>query len=175
MSLIKLIIEVPETAQTVADNIRAISGGASESVQRVGGYIQGISAKSGNVKLSTGAVKAACAFTFTGAPTAAETLTINGVTFTIRASGATGNEFNIGGTVTATAANMAAAVNASVTAGISGVVTAASALGVCTVSAVTPGKAGNYLLAPTESMTNTAVAGWAGGAEDATITMSVGV
>jgi hypothetical protein len=44
-----------------------------------------------------------------------------------------------------------------------------------TVSAVVPGVAGNYLLAPTESMTNTAVTGWTGGAEDSVVTLAVGL
>lgn len=74
---------------------------------------------------------------------ATNTFVINGVTFTGIASGATGNQFNIGVSDTATAANAAAAINASVTALIPGYVTATSALGVVTVSNVFRGISGN--------------------------------
>lgn len=76
-------------------------------------------------------------------PVATNTFTLNGVTFTARASGATGNEFNIGGSLTATAANIAAAINASVSDAVSGVVTASSSAGVVTITANAPGKLGN--------------------------------
>lgn len=111
-----------------------------------------------NVKL--GAVAASLAGTFTGAPTAAETITINGVAFTARASGAVANEYNIGGTVTLTAAALAAAINASVTAGVVDVVFASSLAGVVTVTSKQAGKAGNAIVVA-EGTTNFA---WAGAA-----------
>jgi hypothetical protein len=175
MSLLKIVVETPESAQTVKDNIRISTGAVAEGIQRLGNFLQGLIVKNGSIKVNTGGVKASCAFTFTGAPVAAETCTVNGVTFTARASGAVANEFNIGGTVTITAANLAAAINTSVSAGIVGIVTATSSLGVCTVSAVIPGVAGNYLIAPTEALTNATVAGWTGGTEDATVTLAVGL
>lgn len=57
---------------------------------------------------------------------ATNVITINGVTFTCVASGATGNQFNVGGSDTLSATAAAAAINASTTAGIAGVVTAKS-------------------------------------------------
>lgn len=74
---------------------------------------------------------------------ATNTILINGVTFTCVASGATGNQFNVGGTDTLTAVAAAAAINASVTALVSGYVTATSALGVVTITAVASGLPGN--------------------------------
>lgn len=91
------------------------------------------------------AVAAKTTGTFTGAPTAAQTITVNGVAFTARASGAGANEFNIGGSVTATAANLAAAINASTTAGIVGTVGASSSAGVVTFYALVPGSAGKNI------------------------------
>lgn len=52
------------------------------------------------------------------------TVTVNGVVFTVKASGATGNEFNIGATYYATLTNLANAINASVSAGVAGLITA---------------------------------------------------
>lgn len=94
---------------------------------------------------SGGSVQASGTFTFSAVASADDTVIINGVTFTAKASGATGNQFNIGADATASAANLAAAINASVTALVSGYVTASSALGVCTVTAVPYGIAGNTI------------------------------
>lgn len=105
--------------------------------------------------------------TFTGAPTAAETLAINGVTFTARASGAVANEFNIGASVTETAANLAAAINASVTAKIKGIVSATSSAGVVTVAFLSPGEVG-LLGTITESLTNATAATFALATADST-------
>lgn len=46
---------------------------------------------------------------------AADTVTIGGVTFTAIASGANGNQFNVGGTIAATAANLASVLNSNST------------------------------------------------------------
>lgn len=129
------------------------------------------------VNVKVGADYATLAGTFTGAPTAADTITIAGVAFTARASGAVANEFNIGGTVTITAAAAAAAINASVTAGVAGCVVASSALGVLTVRSSVPGKVGNAIQVA-ESMTNFAWAGaatrLASGDEDTNVTYVCG-
>ncbi len=74
---------------------------------------------------------------------ATNTATINGVVFTAIASGATGNLFNVGADDTATAVNLAAAINGSVTALIAGYVTATSAVNVVTVSSTDYGIYGN--------------------------------
>jgi phage tail sheath gpL-like len=88
-------------------------------------------------------VQASGTITFSAAASANDTVLINGVTFTAKASGAGANEFNVGASATASAANLAAAINASVTALVSGYVTATSALGVLTVKSAFYGKAGN--------------------------------
>lgn len=90
-------------------------------------------------------VKATGTFTFSAAASANDTVLINGVTFTAVASGATGNQWNIGTTATQTATNLAAAINASVTALVQNYVTATSAAGVVTVTASDPGEMGNCM------------------------------
>lgn len=70
------------------------------------------------------AVQASGTFVLTSV-IATDAVSINGVTFTAVASGATGNQFNVGVNDNATAANLAAAINGSVTALVAGYVTAA--------------------------------------------------
>jgi len=89
------------------------------------------------------AVAASGTFTFSNTAANNDTVLINGVTFTAKTSGATGNQFNIGASATASAANLAAAINASATALVSGLVSATSALGVVTVTARAKGVTGN--------------------------------
>lgn len=84
--------------------------------------------------------------TLTGSTVAAtNTAVINGVTFTAVASGATGNQFNVGGSDAITMANLAATINASASAGVAGVVTAAAVGAVVTVTAVAVGVVGNLI------------------------------
>lgn len=56
-------------------------------------------------------VKASGTMTFGGQPTADQTVTINGVVITFKASGATGNQVNLGGTATLTAQALKAFIN----------------------------------------------------------------
>lgn len=100
---------------------------------------------------------------------ATDTVVINGVSFAGVASGATGNQWNVGGTDTLTAAAIAAAINASVTALIAGYVTATSALGVVTVTSSLYGLGGNQVTISTTGGTITASSTrLVGGAVDAT-------
>lgn len=97
-----------------------------------------------------GHVAATGTVTITAGITAAQTVTIGGVTFTAVASGATGDQFNIGASETEAAANLAAAINASRTASartypVAGDVVATSAAGVVNVTAKVAGAAGNAL------------------------------
>jgi hypothetical protein len=108
---------------------------------------------------------AAMLLTFTGAPTAAQTCVVNGVTVTARASGATGNEFNIGGSVTITAAAFVTMFNsrkASVSAWTAW--TATSAAGVVTITCDVAGTVGMSGTIST-SLTNTSKTDAAGGTE----------
>ncbi len=149
-----LVCEVADTGGTVAGEIAPSSSvpgqclttgaGAWDTVQNIGAYLQNKAIGSGiKITYFDTAVSASTTGTFTADPTAADTITINGVVFTARASGAVANEFNfVVGSVTLTAAALAAAINASTTAGIVGTVGASSALGVVTFFATVPGSAG---------------------------------
>lgn len=96
-----------------------------------------------SVMVGVGAVKASGTVTFSGTGAANDTIIINGVTFTAKASGATGNEWNVGASATLSAAAAAAAINASATALISGYVTASASEGVLTITAGKAGIMGN--------------------------------
>lgn len=93
----------------------------------------------GDAAAATGTV------TFSAAASADDTFLINGVTFTAKASGATGNQFNVGATATASASALATAINASATALVSGLVSASSAAGVLTITAKLAGVTGNAI------------------------------
>lgn len=89
------------------------------------------------------AVAASATVTFSGIGAANDTLIINGVTFTAKASGATGNEWNVGASATLSAQAFKAAVNASATALVSGLVTASGNAAIITLTANTKGTHGN--------------------------------
>lgn len=81
--------------------------------------------------------------TLSGAGTAGDTVVINGVTLTAVASGAVNNQWNVGASATASAANLAAAIVASTSPLVSGTVTASSLAGVVTLTAAAVGLLGN--------------------------------
>ena len=105
------------------------------------------SAPSIRVTLPGNEVQATGTFVLTSV-VATDAISINGVTFTAVASGATGNQFNVGVDDAATATNLANAINASVTALVTGVVTAArtdDSPATVTVTAVNGGAQGNLI------------------------------
>lgn len=67
---------------------------------------------------TVGAVAATGTITFSAQPAVNSTVTINGTVFTFVASGATGNQSNIGGSLAATLTSLAVVLNASVVAGV---------------------------------------------------------
>ena len=153
--------------------------GAWDTVHRIGAFLESQAIGRGiNIRYFDTAVSASTTGTFTGAPTAADTITINGVVFTARASGAVANEFNFSASsVTVTAANLAAAINASTTAGIVNTVGASSAAGVVTFFAIVPGSAG-LNIPITESLGNftlAAVTLSTGGTQAHNATISAGL
>lgn len=89
------------------------------------------------------AVAASDTLTLTGVSTATDTIIINGTTLTAVASGAVNNQWNVLGTATLQAAEIARAINASSTSLVSGHVVATSSLGVVTLTSAFPGIAGN--------------------------------
>lgn len=133
-----------EIAPNVATNPNTTGAGAWDAINNIAAFLQNQTNGRGiNVVYYDTAVSASTTGTFTGDPLAGDTVTINGVAFTARASGAVANEYNfVVGSVTATAAALAAAINASTTARIIGTIGASSALGVVTFYSIIPGSVG---------------------------------
>jgi hypothetical protein len=97
-------------------------------------------ARAAKIHTKINPVKASGTITLS-AHVATDTVTVNGITFTAVASGATGNQYNIGGSDTITGDNLAAALNANVT--LAAMILASNALGVVTISSLHPGAIGN--------------------------------
>lgn len=118
--------------------------------------------RSATVSVFQGGVAASATVTFTGAPTADDTIMVGSETFTAKTSGATGDEFNIGGNVTATALNLANAINANAT--LSPVLTATPNAGVITLLCKDAGDEGNSI-ALASTLTNATTVGFANGTD----------
>ena len=115
-------------------------------------------AHSSNFQLAYNPVAAQATITVTGTGTAADTLTVLGTTITMETSGAlpASNQVNIGGSVTALAAQIVGLING--TTALSpkswaGQCTAANVAGVITLTCAIPGVIGNVLLATSKSST----------------------
>lgn len=144
------------------------------AVNNFADYISGLTggALSGaSLYFKVGAVAAVGTITQTSTGAANdETLTVAGVTFTAKTSGATGNEWNRSNTVSVSATNLAAAINASADTNI--YVVASADAGVVTVTALQPGVLGN-LITITESCSNTSCVTPAGGTNGTTYSISL--
>lgn len=115
------------------------------------------------IPCDSAAVKASATLTFSGQPSAGETVIVGGVTFTARASGAGPNEFNISGDVAGTISNLATSINSSGTALVARELqAAATSATVCTISASQPGTKGN-MIGITETLSNCTLGGTTGG------------
>lgn len=100
---------------------------------------------SGTTAESASALSASQTATFSAAATATDTVTVNGVTLTCVASSPANNQFVPGTSASASAANLAAAINASTTDALSGVVNASALAAVCTITCSIPGVIGNTI------------------------------
>ena len=107
--------------------------------------------------VNLGAAKATATLTFTDLPTANDTFSIANITFTAKASGATGNQWNAVTDVTTCAANLVTAVNANTT--LSKFLTASSAAGVVTFTIDVAGDIGNAIEL-SESLDNATISGF---------------
>lgn len=111
-------------------------------------------------------VKASGTIIFTGLPVADETIEVNGITYTFKATSASATQITIGADATETAENTVSIIDAN-----DPLVDIINVAGVVTVSAASTGEYGNaYTLA--ESATNTAVSGatLSGGVDKVVIT-----
>jgi len=132
----------------------------------IGGALPGAS-----LAFNVGMAKAAGSITQTSTGAAnGETLTVCGVTFTARTSGATGNEWDRDNDVSVSATNLAASINASTDTNI--YVSAVAVAGVVTITMLKPGVIGNVPTI-TESCSNTTCVTFAGGSEGTAYTIDL--
>jgi len=174
----RIVVETEESAVTLYAKLGLDENSPAKSLQALAAWIGGCAGGVTGIKLHMcPGVRASLAGTFTGDPTAAQALTINGVTFTARASGAVANEFNI--VTGANAAPLAAAINASVSNKILNLIKAvATSAQVITLYSIVPGQIGN-LITVTENFGNFTLAGGAvalaGGTESADVQIAHGI
>lgn len=163
MSLIRIDIET-ESAISQLDHMNADNGGVTDVMNLLAGIQGGVIPA--DMTVLNAPVKATATLTVSATSTVAdETFVVCGVTFTAKASGASGNQFNISTTDTAvTAANIVTAVNASASAGVDGVITASRSGSVVTFTADVPGKIGNGFVL-SESCTGISIVTFAGGTD----------
>jgi phage tail sheath gpL-like len=151
-------------------------GGKHEICQKISNFINSIN--SGNelaqdssnppsiaISIKGNATRASGTLTLASV-VATNTCAINGVTFTAVASGATGNQFNVGVSDTATATNLAAAINASASSLVSQQVTATSSGAVVTVYSKIYGVGGNTVTLTGSANITASGARLTGGAAD---------
>lgn len=137
---------------SLVDKLKVLNNvSIANAFRNIGDWFQtiGIGARSFNGAVHAGGTPGSGTITFSSFANN-DTVTINGVVFTAKTSGASGaNQFNLGSTDTTAAANLAAAINsATAPAKILGVVYATSAAAVITVTATEPGAITNlYTLA----------------------------
>ena len=166
-----LVLTHEETSLTLRKLLEFNANNRKSNVDNLIHFLEGVKiGLRGNLTVDArmGETAATATLTFTDVPTATETFTINGESFEAVASGATGDQFNIGGDAATTAANVATAVNASASAGVADV-TASSAAGVVTFTSDIPGTVGNSMTLA-ESLSNATAVSFAGGASDEDVT-----
>lgn len=172
-SLQRLVINYSSTAADFASMCNLAPLGPA-AAQNLSNFLVGVSSglmPSASIAAKVGAVQATATITSTGAATAAQTMTLANITLTAVGSAPAANEFVVSATVATQAANIAAAINAS--ADLAGIVTATSALGVVTVSAVVPGLMGNGLQIVDVDLANVAVAAFSGGLDGTSYSISL--
>lgn len=169
MGLQVIRIESPEaTAQT--KSLIDTDQGPQAAIQSYQNYFGGVAGGqySADLDAYVGAVQATATMTSTGAATATETFSLCNVEFEAVASGATGNQFNVSGTVATQAANIAAAINGS--SDLTNICTATSLLGVVTITAYMPGISGNALQF-SEGLSNVTITQFTGGTNGTAVDM----
>jgi hypothetical protein len=115
-TLTRIVIDVPEISVGDLNQFLRTSANPNLSIRAAADFIRGLAGglRTGSFQLAKGAQRATAQIQIHGAgPVAGETFTVCGVTFTARASGASGNEFNANADPEIVAANIAAAVNSS--------------------------------------------------------------
>ena len=156
-----------ENEADARDMLLAETGNRFQSGTKLMKYIRSLMGGNRSSKAIVGVNAARASATLTGTSVVAtDAISVNNVTFTAVASGATGNQFNIGADDTETMANLAAAINASATAAVNTIVTAESSGTVVTVYAARPGYIGNAITLSSADATIVASAARLAGGDD---------
>lgn len=150
MSGVQTVITIThgsEAYQTIVDKLLKASSKPKEQAIAVKNFMNAFAGTDRNGKF-TAQINSGAAVFATGTITlssfvATDTVTIAGVVLTCVASGATGAQFNVGGTDTLTAVALAAKINAYTP--TNQIVSATSALGVVTLTCLVPGTIGNLV------------------------------
>lgn len=142
--LIQIDIELDDTQ--LKDRLDKSTSAKDEMIAELETLLEGLRGGAYNGHINT---KLACDFasvvgTFTGVPTADDTIDIAGVTLTAKAEPADGSEFDIEGTAAAQATELAAVINANTD--LQGIVTASADGAAVTIQAAVPGKMGNGIV-----------------------------
>lgn len=168
-----IVVAHDETATNAAADLQAEAGyielaGAKlrDCVKR---WTSGI--RPAIIQIKSAAVKATGTVTL-ASHVAADTVTINAVTLTAIASGATSSQYNVGADDTATAVNLAATINAHTT--LSTLVSAEAASGVVTLTALIPGAIGNAVTLAISAHGSVSAARMAGGTNGTEVSHSYG-
>lgn len=173
MSAIKTVISIThgnESYQTIADRLLKSTTKPKEEAVSVRNFFHALAGTDRNgkfdVEINTGDAVAASGTITLSSFVATDTVTIGAVVLTCVASGATGAQFNVGGTDTLTAVNLAAKINAY--APLNQIVSATSALGVVTLACLVPGTIGNQVALAISAHGSVSAAHLASGAQATT-------
>jgi phage tail sheath gpL-like len=157
-----IILDQPESSADMQALVHAETGNRFLAGKKLMNYLRSLmgGARQATVKVCVNAVKATGTITLSS-HVATDTVTVNGITFTCVASGATGNQYNVGASDALTADALAAAINANTT--LDGMVVATSASGVVTLTALFPGELGNGVTLAISAHGSVSAARMAGG------------
>lgn len=170
MGNLSLLIDMTDIASDF-EQIHLLDG--RSAAQRLSNLLTGFAcgAIKGSVQMESGTSLAKASGTFTlDTVIATDAVSINGVTFTCVASGATGNQFNVGASDTLTAVAMAAAINASASALVNQHVSASAAGTIVTITAKEFGDEGNAITIASADATIVASGARLTGGSDGTVT-----
>lgn len=158
MSVTTVTIKVPQDQKTL--DTQAIPEYLKQLINRLDAIACGNSQAGSSIEVLDAGTYASGTFTIAaGNLSAADSVTVAGVSFAAVASGATGTQFNIGGSALLTATNLAAVINANATVNKYVIATVSgSTTGIVTLTARSPGALGN-LVTLAKSAVNGTVSG----------------